>query len=725
MKHRYVTVNQLLRSRILSRALVPVLLWAGVHGTGLAQGSGQLASLSGKKLYQEAERALERGQEKRAYKALGLALEKRNSGRKKPRPHKKYTPLQLQLGHTLADREAALGLEACDAMDLGACEEKLKSAQEFSSTEKVLELESLLQDKHSTLKRRFSAAAAMADTGGEEEALQLLRALDPSSAYLPALHDEILRIEKVYADTLIQDGLRLLDFKNWGSAENLFQRAAELRTDDTRIPAAQNRVERGRQAYELAARAESEATEGAFKAAMSTIRSAIDGYPEGRDLEAIKERIVNQWVDHLGLRVEFFSRNRDSFADARNTVNTLDTIRRLNPEHPLLSARQRDAAERFGSCSLQKAMTLTEFGDPAFIGTAFLLLLGAQSRLGPDIVLPSQVKDAGSLFNRKRASQLVLSVEDLTGAPPTFVDAVSARLQHMAESLGLPDLRIRTKESYRESPDEDPEFQDFRPDGKPPTALLTVGIQKHLSERWSSQTPERVQSKFVSGTQEVLNPEYEAKRLELEEIVTQLESTKGDKKIASLTRQKDLAEMVLAKILRTKQVPKVADYTYLRINHRQQTRVELLLTLRDFYTKSRIESQEIVFSDVKEDSQLEGIRESDTSLIRDEPVRLPSPEQMLARAQREVLDSLEDKIEESLPAYIHRFYHEGMRLYESGRRTEAVELFVCHWALLRGQLPETQREVVFGVVKEEIGFDLARDDQTLLSALDRVAPIAW
>ena len=64
---------------------------------------------------------------------------------------------------------------------------------------------------------------------------------------------------------------------------------------------------------------------------MSTIRSAIDGYPEGRDLEAIKERIVNQWVDHLGLRVEFFSRNRDSFADARNTVNTLDTIRRLNP----------------------------------------------------------------------------------------------------------------------------------------------------------------------------------------------------------------------------------------------------------------------------------------------------------------------------------------------------------------------------------------------------------
>ena len=725
MKHQNVTVGQLVRSRILLRALVPVLFWAGVHGTGLAQGSGQLASLSEKKLYGEAERALARGQKERAYEALGLALEKRNSGRNKPRPHKKYTPLQLQLGRDLSDREAALGLEACNAMDLGACEEKLQSAQEFSSTERVLELESLLQDKHSTLKGRFSAAVAMADMGSAEEALQQLRSLDPYSAYLPALDDQILRIEQACADTLIRDGLRLLDFKNWGSAEDLLQRAAELHRDDSRIAAAQNRVERGRQAYELAARAEGEATEEAFEAAMSTILRAIEGYPEGRDLEAIKERIANQWVDHLGSKVEFFSRNRDSFDDARNTVNTLDRIRSLNPEHPLLLARQRDAAERLGSCSLQKAMTLTEFGDPTFIGTAFLLLLSAQSRLGPAIVLPSQVKDAGSLFNRKRASQLVLSVEDLTGTPRTFVDAVSARLQHRAESLGLPDLRIRTKQSYQGSPDEDPEFQDFRPDGKSPTALLTVGIRKHLSERWSSETPERVPSKFISGTEEVLNPEYEAKRLELEEIISRMESTKDDKRIASLTRQKDLAEMVLAKISRTKQVPKLADYTYLRINHRQQTRVELLLTLRDFYTKSRIESQEIVFSEVKEDSQLEGVRESDTFLIRNEPVRLPSPQQMLARAQREVLDSLEDKMKESLPAHIHRFYHEGMHLYEGGRRAEAVELFVCHWAFLRGRIPETQREVVFAVVKEETGFDLVRDGQTFLSALDRVAPIAW
>ena len=98
---------------------------------------------------------------------------------------------------------------------------------------------------------------------------------------------------------------------------------------------------------------------------------------------------------------------------------------------------------------------------------------------------------------------------------------------------------------------------------------------------------------------------------------------------------------------------------------------------------------------------------------------------MLSRAQREVLDSLEDKIKESLPGYIHRFYHDGMRLYESGRRPEAAELFLCHWAFLRGRLPESQREVVFGVVKEETGFDLARDGQTFLSALDRLAPVAW
>ena len=724
MKRRHAKMNPLLRSRILFGALAAILS-VGVFGTGLAQGPDKLARLSEKKLYAEAERALATGQKDRAYEALGLALEKRNAGRSQPRPHKKYTPLQLQLGRELADREAALGVEACNAMNLQACEERLKSAREFTSTEKVRKLAALLQEKHSTLKGHFSSAVAMAETGGEDEALKGLRSLAPYSDYLPALDDEIFRIEQAYADTLIRDGLKLLDFKNWGKAEDLFQRAAALGRDDPRIATALDRVERGRKAYELAARAHNEATEESFAAAMSTILEAIESYPEGRDLEAIKERIANRWVDHLASRVEFFSRNRDSFTDARNMVNTLDKIRKLNPEHPVLFDRERGAAENFGSSSLQRSMALTELGDPAFIGTAFLLLLSAESRLGPAIVLPSQVKDAGSLFNRKRASQLVLSVEDLTGTPRTFVDAVAARLQHTSESLGLPDLRIRTKENYQLSTDEDPEFQDFRPDGKSPTALLTVGIRKHLSERWSSETPERIQSKFVSGSEEVLNPEYEAERSQLEDIVGQMEGTRDDKKLSSLARQKDLVETVLAKISRTKQVPKLADYTYLRINHRQQTRVELLLTLRDFFTKSQIESQKIIFSDVKEDSQLDGVRESDTSLVQNEPVRLPSPEQMLARAQREVLDSLEDKIKESLPPYIHRFYHEGMHLYESCQRAEAVELFICHWAFLRGRLPEDQREVVFGVVKEETGFDLDRDGQTFLSALDRVAPVAW
>lgn len=616
MQYQHVSVNQLPRSRCLCRAIIPVLLWAGVFLTGLAQGPGQLASLSEKKLYQEAERALATGQRDRAYEVLRLALEKRSAGRNQARPHKKYTPLQLQLGRELADREAALGVEGCNAMDLEACEEQLKSAQEFASTERVRELEALLQEKRSSLQGRFSAAVALAETGGEEEALQELRSLAPHSDHLPALDDEILRIEKAYVDTLIRDGLKLLAFKNWGSAEDLLQRAAAVGSDDPRIAPAQNRVERGRQAYELAARAESEAQEGSFEAATSTILAGIESYPEGRDLEAIKETIANRWVDHLATRVEFFSRNRDSFSDARNMVNTLDKIRRLNPEHPVLLDREREAAESFGSCSLQRAMALTEFGDPTFIGTAFILLLSAESRLGPAIVLPSQVKGAGSLFNRKRASQLVLSVEDLTGTPLTFADAVSARLQHTAESLGLPDLRIRTKASYQGSPDEDPEFQDFRPDGKSPTALLTVGIRKHLSERWSSETPERVQSKFVSGSEEILNPEYEAKRSELEDIVGRMESTTDAKKIGSLARQKDLAETVLATISRTRQVPRLDDYTYLKVNHRQQTRVELFLTLRDFFTKGQIESQEIVFSEVKEDTQLEGVRESDTSLVQ-------------------------------------------------------------------------------------------------------------
>ena len=260
MKRRHAKMNPLLRSRILFGALAAILS-VGVFGTGLAQGPDKLARLSEKKLYAEAERA----------------LEKRNAGRSQPRPHKKYTPLQLQLGRELADREATLGVEACNAMNLQACEERLKSAREFTSTEKVRKLAALLQEKHSTLKGHFSSAVSMAETGGEEEALKGLRSLAPYSDYLPALDDEIFRIEQAYADTLMRDGLKLLDFKNWGKAEDLFQRAAALGRDDPRIATALDRVERGRKAYELAARAPNEGHRGVLRGS--------DEYNPGGDRE--------------------------------------------------------------------------------------------------------------------------------------------------------------------------------------------------------------------------------------------------------------------------------------------------------------------------------------------------------------------------------------------------------------------------------------------------------
>ena len=237
---------------------------------------------------------------------MGLALQKRDSGRDKPKPHKKYTPLRLQLGRDLADREAALGLRSCNAMDLAACAEKLQSAQQFSSTQKVDQLESLLREKHSTLERSFSSAVAKAEAGSEEEALEKLRSMAPYSADLPSLDEEILRIETTYANSLLWDGLTLLDFKNWDSAEDLFRRALQLNADDPRIAAAESRAERGRRSYELAAKAEDQAAQGAFKAAMDTIGIALDGYPEGGDLEPIKESIASQWVDHLASSVKSF-----------------------------------------------------------------------------------------------------------------------------------------------------------------------------------------------------------------------------------------------------------------------------------------------------------------------------------------------------------------------------------------------------------------------------------
>ncbi len=657
---------------------------------------------------------------------MSRALEKRNSKAKKPKPHKKYTPLHDELEKQLADREAAVGFQACNGMDLETCEKQIAAAKAFATTTRVRRLEALLREKNSQLVDRFSAALKLAETGGEEDALRELQSLLPFSDSLPGIEDEMIRIRRVYCDSLIRDGQRLIEFKNWESAEALLERASKVSPNNEQMQTVQDRLERGRRAYELALQAETQLQQESFEAATMRIREALQTYPEGaQDLEPIRQRIAGLWVDQLALQMEIVTRNPHSFGEARDTVNTLDQISGLDPGHPILESRWNEASERLGSSSLQRAMFLTEDGDPSRIGTAFALLLNAQTRLGNAVVLPSQVKDAASLFNRKRASQLILSVEDLTGAPRAFVEAVSARLQHTAESLGLPDLRIRAKKEYYEAPGEDPEFQDFRPDGKSPTALLAIGIRAHLSERWSSETPERVPSTFVGGTQGVLNPAYEAKRNELEEIVGQMEVTKDEKKFSALARQKNLAETMLAQIARIREVDKLVDYSYLRIKHRQQTRVELTLDLRDFFTKNRIEDREIIFSEVKEGIQLDGVRESDTSLVRNEPVRLPSPEQMLARAQREVLDGLEEKIREDLSAYTHRFFREGIHLLESGRPGEAAELFLCHWAFFRGRIQEEQRARVVRVVKEETGFNLARDGRDFLNAMDRVAPIAW
>lgn len=708
-------------SRIGPPAIAGLII---LHTTVLPQVTpSQLEAMSEKKLYKEFDRAYSQRRLDYAYEVLKLALLKRNRGRKKPKPHKVYTPLFRQLSANLADREALRGIEACNRMDLDTCRDQISKARNFQNTEKVAELEALLNANISELEGRFSAAKKQADGGEYDSSLKTLKSLNRFRDYLPELDSEIGKVRSLFVEALVRAGGLQLEARRWDDAESSFQRALAEDPGNPKAKLALEKAGRGRQADEIAKDAAARLSEKAFNEAVSRVDEAIEIYPEAEYLVRLKERISKSWVDDLAVTVPRLLNGVDTFENARDAKLSLAKIAELEPSHALVSSRLAQAEEAFAWSCLQRA--LIEGDNPARMASAYAMAITAQRRLGPNVVRQEQVKDAASRFNRKRASQLVLSVENLTGAPEDFLEAVFARTLHSIENMAMPDLRVRTRDQYSRSPDEDPEFQDLRPDGKSATALLRIGISQHLSERWPAP-PQEVKSRYVVGEETVINPEWEQKRKELTDVRLRLDDPKSkDRKKGVVTeRMYEQMKMEFEKIPRTLSVPKLGDYTYLRIHYQQETQVELRVTLSDLVTREVIAKDVIRFTHKDEGEELSNVRERDESGVRNQEVRLPDPKQVLQKAQRDVLASLERKAGELLASFTHRFYFEGERLHQMGRSGDAAEHFLCHWAFFRGRLDPPESDVVERVLREQLGVDLTRDGQTLLSMVARVAPAA-
>ena len=80
-----------------------------------------------------------------------------------------------------------------------------------------------------------------------------------------------------------------------------------------------------------------------------------------------------------------------------------------------------------------------------------------------------------------------------------------------------------------------------------------------------------------------------------------------------------------------------------------------------------------------------------------------------------MLEKLEEKINAIVPIYTKRFFNEAEKAFKAGRVDDAVEYYLCYWVFTRGKLDDTQKNRIAGIVKREIGFDLFKQNDTLLS----------
>ncbi len=701
-----------------------LILWALPGQAQPRRSESELAQLSEKDLYKEYERAFKAGQLEDAYATLKAALEKRNAGRSKPKPHKKYTPAFENLKKALADREAAAGLSACERGDLALCQAKLRSATDYASTARTGDLETRFARSLDEIRGRLSAgvedarkAIAAVDYKRVEEALAKLEGLHAYAAYLPNLDSSIRSLLEEYFRRLVAEGGQQIANRDWDRAEAAFRAAQKLRPDLAEPKLGLDNVAAGRAADGFHARALALAQEGSYAEALHWIGKAQSAYPGGDYLAAARKRIESAWVDFMAPQIPGLAA-RQTFEGALKASVYLGRIAALDPGNPVLQYRP-EVESTFGYGAYDLGLNLS--GMIPYMATAYVMLLNAQMRLSSNTVPLASLKSAASDFNRKRASQLLISVENLTAAPESFRDAVAALSSHTVENFALPDLRVRGLDQYYQSPDEDPEFQDLLPDGKSSTCLLRIGISKHLSERWPVSV-EEVASGFVSGTESVPNPDYEAKERELVEFRRKLEAVKNDDRRRAQEPMYQLMLEQFRKIERNVTRDKITDYTYKRISYTQQTEVELRINLSDLKTKEVIFDGVIAFSEEQPAVKVEGVHAKDASGARDEALLLPSTEQSLQKGERHVLASLEAKIAEILPLFTHRFFKEGGKLYDLGKRAEAAEQMLCHWAFFRGRLDESQAEFSARVILEEAGFDVERNGAEFLSLVARTAP---
>jgi outer membrane protein assembly factor BamD (BamD/ComL family) len=672
-----------------------------------------LSAMSDKEAYKEAVAALSAGRPEDALEAIKYAMAKK----KKP----EYQQKQAEILTALSDRESDKGEQACSKMQFDICDQQISKAKSFAETDRLKKLQQSYTTAVAKLRDQRNNALALGDSGNPESGLTALKELEKFPYIFPDMKKDTAYLTDRLIQKLLSEGQSFVDARNWDGAESRFNRVLSISDKNENALAGKANCIRGREAYQHFAEAQSRAKALDFQEAYRFVQTAIKKFPEGKELEQGKNQIIDNWVNYLLKGLPDLLENPNDLQKTRNAYLNLISIRGFRPSNAevpkFLPAAERD----FAANALIRAKELTEILDYSRIGTAYALKLTAQ-QLMPQAVRQEELKDLLTIFARKRASQLVFSVEDLSTSSPEFIQTVRNRARNRMDSFAYPDLRIRTVDDYLKSPNEDAQFQDLRPDGKSSTAELRIAVTKWESVRNSSEKPVTVKSEYISGKRKIPNAEYGRLKEELSAMRKSLDNPKRNKNKpvtpegwTEATYSQKLEEF--RRLDPEKEEDVVSPYNYQKIEHSQHTTVEIQVTFRDYFSKESIASKTIRFHDERSATEIAGVKETDVSHAENSPVRLTSPQDVLEKAQRAALEDLDQAIAQILPVYVNRFYNEAEKAMKAKKLEDAVEAYLCHWAFMRGKLDAEQLDRISEVVRQETAFDLKRNGEALYRAV--------
>jgi hypothetical protein len=681
------------------------------------------SQLSDKELFKKAQSDSQANKFESAREALLVIVQR--AADKKKNPDKKYTELLNSVNKKLAEQEVAAGETSCSRSDLSDCQKKLDSAKKYDPAV-AAQLQTTFNAALAKLKQEHQATISLAEGGNPQAALSKLAELAKYGEFLPSIKTDTERARGLYVQKLAEEGNSLIANKQWDEAGSRFKTIIGIMANNEAAKEGLATVDRGRKAYSLSSKVEEQVKAGLYEEAMDSIKAASATYPEAKqEFNQIEKQINTTWTVSLLSKVpDLIKSGEADYLKSLDAYLRLQKAMELDPVNTEARSFWEDATKNFTANSTQRAQTLADISDLSKIATAMVMKYDIR-RLAPDLIPVEDLKDAMGKFNRKRVSQLMLSVENVgSGATAEFTQNIQARATSIIDRQSLKDLRLRTKEDYEKDPHDDVLLQSLRPDGKSYAALMTVSITKCDWKRKSNDRSAEMKSSYIDGTLQEPNPKWDAQARRVDEISKALNNPnrKKDKPTPEGYTAQTLVDEK-EKLTRTPQFltkDKIVEYPYQRIEYSQNTEIEIDIMLRDFGSKQEIDHDSISYTHTDEGVEIAGIKERDQKQLQNQPLRIPDKAQALEEGLRFVRERLDKILPRLTRSYTDRFYAEGEKAYKAGNIDDAVEAYLCHWAFYGGKVDPVQSSRITRIVRQATGFDLEKQGGNIMSELLKV-----